>query len=105
MGVFSEYIRSLPDSRRSYHPMQSLAVIGKLRDEIIENDTISSFSENGPFGRLVKYNAKLLLLGADFNSVSMIHWVEEKYSVPYRYWKSFVGSYIDGGEERIQNVC
>ena len=30
MGVFSEYIRTLPDSMRSPHPMQSVSAIGPL---------------------------------------------------------------------------
>jgi len=95
MGVFSEFVRSHPQSKRSKHPMQSIAVIGAKTDFIIENDTESSFSPYGPFDRLKSLNAKVLLLGADFNSVSMIHLVEEKFEVPYRYWKTFEGTYID----------
>lgn len=95
MGVFSEYVRKCPQSKRSKHPMQSIAAVGYKTDFIIENDTKSSFSPNGPFDRLKALNGKILLLGADFNSVSMIHWVEEKYEVPYRYWKTFEGTYID----------
>jgi len=95
MGVFSEFVRNLPLAKRSYHPMQSIAVDGSHTDFIIENDTESSFSSDGPFDRLKALNGKILLLGADFNSVSMIHWVEEKYEVPYRYWKTFKGTYID----------
>lgn len=95
MGVFSEFVRTHPQAKRSKHPMQSIAVIGAKTDFIIDNDTESSFSPDGPFDRLKSLNAKILLLGADFNSVSMIHWVEEKYEVPYRYWKTFEGTYID----------
>lgn len=95
MGVFSEYVRKHPKAKRSKHPMQSIATVGSKTDFIIENDTESSFSPDGPFDRLNALNGKILLLGADFNSVSMIHWVEEKYEVPYRYWKTFKGTYID----------
>lgn len=95
MGVFSEFVRKYPQAKRSKHPMQSIAVVGSKTDFIIENDTESSFSPDGPFDRLKALNGKILLLGADFNSVSMIHWVEEKYEVPYRYWKTFEGTYID----------
>lgn len=95
MGVFSEFVRKHPQAKRSKHPMQSIAAVGAHSDFIIENDTESSFSPDGPFDRLKSLNGKILLLGADFNSVSMIHWVEEKYEVPYRYWKTFKGTYID----------
>jgi aminoglycoside N3'-acetyltransferase len=95
MGVFSEFVRKHQQAKRSKHPMQSIAVVGAHSDFIIEKDTESSFSPDGPFDRLKALNGKILLLGADFNSVSMIHWVEEKYEVPYRYWKTFEGIYID----------
>ncbi|MED7787520.1 AAC(3) family N-acetyltransferase [Francisella sp. 19X1-34] len=95
MGVFSEFVRNLPDAKRSTHPMQSVSAIGPQADFIVENDTGSSFSPGGAFDRIRELNGKVLLLGADFNSVSMIHWVEEKYEVPYRYWKAFKGLYLD----------
>lgn len=97
MGVFSEFVRKLSDAKRSYHPMQSIAVVGSQTDSIIENDTESAFSPMGPFDKLKDLNGKILLLGADFNSISMIHWVEEKLKVPYRYWKNFSGTYVDNG--------
>jgi len=95
MGVFSEYIRQLSESKRSFHPMQSVAVIGNNAEYIVESDTMSAFSDEGAFDRLLKLNAKVLLLGANINSVSMIHWVEERCNVPYRYWKTFKGKYVD----------
>ena len=95
MGVFSEFVRKQTHAKRSKHPIQSIAAVGYKSDFIIGEDTESSFSPNGPFDRLKALNGKILLLGADFNSVSMIHWVEEKYEVPYRYWKTFEGTYID----------
>ena len=98
MGVFSEYVRNLDGALRSHHPMQSISMIGEKKGYVIENDTESAFSKEGPFDRLLKLNSKILLLGADFNSVSMIHWVEEKNEVPYRYWKSFSGDYLDNGK-------
>ncbi len=95
MGVFSEYIRKLPESKRSFHPMQSITAVGEKAEFLNENDTVSAFSPEGPFDRLLALNTKVILLGTDLNSVSMIHWVEEKLKVPYRYWKSFSGIYVD----------
>lgn len=95
MGVFSEYVRKLPQAKRSQHAMQSISVVGAQSSYVIENDTESAFSPKGSFDKLREIDGKILLLGADFNSVSLIHWVEEKYEVPYRYWKTFTGSYID----------
>lgn len=95
MGAFSEYIRTLPQAKRSFNPMQSLSVIGKHADYLTENDTAAAFDPDSAFDRLVKLDAKLLLLGAGFEYNSVIHWLEQKQEVPYRYWKEFTGSYTD----------
>jgi aminoglycoside 3-N-acetyltransferase len=99
MGSFSEFVFSLKESIRSYHPMQSVSVTGRYADEITKHDTLSSFDENGPWVTMEKLNAKIVLLGSSFRSPSFIHLVEEREQVPYRYWKSFTGSYTDHGEE------
>lgn len=95
MGVFSEYIRNLDNSQRSFHPAQSIAAIGRHKDYIVENDTESAFGPHGPFDRLYNLNTKVILLGSSINSASVIHWVEEKQKVPYRFWKPFSGTYVD----------
>lgn len=99
MGVFSEYVRTRPDSVRTPHPMQSLALTGRRAKEIAAIDTKSAFSQDGIFGRLAELDATLLLVGAEFRAISVIHFAEEKFSVPYRYWKSFTAGYVDNGIE------
>lgn len=97
MGAFSEYVRKLPDTIRSTHPMQSLAINGAKAQYLTENDTPSAFSLEGAFDRMRHLNTKILLLGADFYYISMMHWIEEHLEVPYRYWKTFGGNYTDAG--------
>lgn len=93
MGAFSEFVRCFEGAIRSKHPMQSLAAIGPNAAEICSSDTLSSFSKDGPFSKLLGLNAYGLLLGAPMQSFSMVHLVEEKHKVPYRYYKSFTGEY------------
>lgn len=102
MGVLAEYIRRLPNSYRSSHPMQSVAAIGRLAEKICAPDTASSFNVGGPFSMMLDNNAKLLLIGASIQSVSLIHYAEERATVPYRYWKNFEGKYMDTSGERIK---
>jgi aminoglycoside N3'-acetyltransferase len=91
MGAFSEYIRLLPDSRRTLHPMQSLAVVGRFADDLAERDTLSAFDPGSAFEHILELDFKLLLLGADVQAVSMLHYSEQRAHVPYRYWKDFTG--------------
>jgi len=91
MGSFSEYVRQLPGAQRTPHPMQSLAIIGRYADELTGRDTPSAFDPGSAFERMFELDFKLLLLGADVQAVSMVHYSEQRASVPYRYWKDFTG--------------
>lgn len=93
MGAFSEFVRCFEGAIRSKHPMQSVAAIGPYATEICSSDTPSSFSKDGPFSKLLGLNAYGLLLGAPMQSFSMVHLIEERYRVPYRYYKDFTGEY------------
>lgn len=91
MGNLAEYIRTLPGALRSPHPMQSLAAIGRHAADIAGRDTPSAFDPGSGFARLLELDFKLLLLGADIQAVSMLHYCEQRAEVPYRYWKNFTG--------------
>jgi aminoglycoside 3-N-acetyltransferase len=91
MGTFSEYVRQLPGTRRTPHPMQSLGVVGRYAGDLAGRDTLSAFDPGSAFERMLELDFKLLLLGADIQAVSMLHYSEQRASVPYRYWKDFTG--------------
>jgi aminoglycoside 3-N-acetyltransferase len=97
MGAFSEFVRTQPGALRTPHPMQSLAVIGPYATDLASRDTPSAFDPGSSFERMLELDFKLLLLGADIQSVSMIHYCEQRAKVPYRYWKEF------GGPVRVKN--
>lgn len=94
MGAFSEYIRKLPGSRRSLHPMQSVACYGYSAEDLASRDTTSAFDPGSVYDRMLELDFKLLLLGADVQSVSMLHYSEQRARVPYRYWKEFTGQVL-----------
>lgn len=91
MGVFAEYVRQLPEARRTPHPMQSLAVIGRHADRMAVCDTLSAFDPGSPFDLMVQLGFKLLLLGASILYAAIVHYSEQRMRVPYRYWKTFQG--------------
>lgn len=91
MGTFSEYLRQLPEARRTAHPLQSLAAIGQQADELAALDTPGAFDAGSAFERLLAENYTILLLGADIQAVSLLHYSEQRARVPYRYWKEFTG--------------
>jgi aminoglycoside 3-N-acetyltransferase len=94
MGVFSEFVRQLSGTRRTPHPMQSLAVIGRFAGDLAGRDTPSAFDPGSAFERLVELDFGLLLLGADIQAVSIVHYSEQRARVPYRFWKDFSGQIL-----------
>jgi aminoglycoside 3-N-acetyltransferase len=97
MGVFSEYVRRQPEARRTPHPMQSVAVIGRRAADLAGRDTADAFDPGSAFERMLELGFKLLLLGADIQAVSMLHYSEQRRNVPYRYWKDFTSLYLADG--------
>jgi aminoglycoside 3-N-acetyltransferase len=98
MGVFSEYVRKLPGALRTSHPMQSFALIGKLAEEMSMRDSPSAFDPGSAVGLMIEKDFKILLLGADIQAVSIIHFSEQRLNVPYRYWKDFRGRIKSNGQ-------
>lgn len=91
MGAFSEFVRQRPNAMRTTHPMQCLALIGRHAADLVQSDTLSAFDDGSAFDRMVKLGFKLLLLGADIQAASIVHYSEQRANVPYRYWKDFSG--------------
>jgi len=98
MGVFSEFVRQHPDAQRTHHPMQSLALIGAQAEDLARRDTPSAFDDGSAFDAMQQKGFKLLLLGADVQAASIVHYSEQRAELPYRYWKDFKGNVRVAGE-------
>lgn len=74
IGVISELFRTIDGSHRSNHPQTSFAAVGALAEQITAIHALTpQFGKNSPIGQLYKLNAKVLLLGVDFDVCSSFH--------------------------------
>jgi len=81
---------------RTGHPIYSFAVIGARAREFKGVVNFSGYGADSPFGLLYRGGGKIAILDLpDQNSVTFYHFVEENLEVPYRYHKTFTGSYTD----------
>lgn len=94
VGAFSEYVRRLPEARRSRHPLQSLAAIGADADLLSRADTPGAFDSGSAFELTLDLDYNILLLGCDIQAVTLLHYSEQRAGVPYRYWKEFSGEIV-----------
>ena len=102
MGILNEYLRKRPGATRTLHPGQSLACIGRLAGQLASEDLdfASAWDKDGPIGVLEGNNAKTIMLGPPkWGTCSIIHYVEEELSVPYRFWKTYTGQYKAPGRD------
>jgi len=100
-GVFSEYIRCMPQALRSCHPIMSLTALGPMAEEICGGPHIDGLGYDSPWGRLHRKNAKLLTLGYGFqkDGMTFLHYVENLLSVPYQYNKIYNAPVFAYGKE------
>ncbi|MCG8608658.1 AAC(3) family N-acetyltransferase [bacterium] len=99
-GVLTEAFRQRPEAKRTvYPPYHSVAAIGRHADEISRIRSTTSFGKDSVFHWLFQKQAKHVLLGCSHaEGVTHLHWLEEMFEVPYRFWKSFHGQIRVDGE-------
>ena len=74
MGLISELFRTYPNVRRSGHPVSSVAAHGPQAQFLTEKVGLNNrFGPESPYGRLTKIGGKILLLGAPFETMSLLH--------------------------------
>lgn len=102
VGVLTEYVRTLPGVRRTTDPLFSCAVLGDLpgpwRERLLTVGDVDCFGPHSVFALLDEADAKLLFLGVDFELCTYVYRVEQRLGVPYRYFKDFRGTVVDGDE-------
>lgn len=79
MGLLTEIFRRMPDVIRSVHPTHSVAVWGRGARTIVADHHLAATpcGVGSPFARLLEQHGKILLLGAEMDSLTFFHTVEE----------------------------
>ncbi len=101
-GIFGEYVRQMPSSVRSLHPIFSVSALGYLAKELCADISPVAFGADSIFDRMTKRNAKVVCMGFDYYSghiVSLMHHVETMFAVPYYYNKLVTSRVFAKGNE------
>ena len=98
LGVFSEYIRTLPGARRRFHPYISHAAIGPLAGDIVDDCSRHAYGPETPKARLIDMDALAVSVGIHPRlTCSTVHHAEQAVGVPYRYTKEFMHPVVRDG--------
>jgi aminoglycoside 3-N-acetyltransferase len=77
MGRIAELFRTYPGTVRSNHPQVSFSANGKQAEYMMaEHPLTPQFGSGSPLGKLYELNAKVLLLGVDYDSCTSFHLAE-----------------------------
>ncbi|MEU1520280.1 AAC(3) family N-acetyltransferase [Streptomyces sp. NPDC005811] len=83
LGVIPETVRTWPGALRSAHPHTSFAALGPRAAEIVEGHAVDCrLGERSPLARLERLGARVLLLGAGYDSCTSFHLAEYRIPAP-----------------------
>ena len=83
VGVLAEVFRQVEDTHVSNHPEGRFGARGRLAADFVASVPWDDYYGPGsPLERLVKANGRVLRLGADTNTVTLIHYAEYLADVP-----------------------
>jgi aminoglycoside 3-N-acetyltransferase len=106
MGALTEAARLHEGAVRTGHPIYSFAAIGAQAGAFAAINNESGYGADSPFGMLRQMGGKIAVLDLDDqNSMTFYHHVEEMQGVPYRYFKTFMGEYVDQAGAPSMRAC
>lgn len=97
-GIFTEMLRKHPEAYRSNDPCISVAAIGKKAEELTQNIPENSYGPDSFFDRFYEADGVICNLNFDAGS-TFVHYVERSLNVPYRFDKTFNGTFRKGDRE------
>ena len=103
VGVLTEYFWKQLGVSRTTHPIFSVGIWGKNKERFL-NVGKDCFDDNSIFGKFHRANGKIVFFGAPFQSLTFLHYIEQKHGIPYRYIKTFKGK-IKKGNKIYDDEC
>jgi aminoglycoside 3-N-acetyltransferase len=108
-GALTEVFRTLPGTVRSLHPTHSVAARGRDAAKLVaDHERLTALGADSPFHRMAERDARILLIGCGFDSLSLIHtgevlanaWYRDQFCWQHAGWKPRARVAAPGGSVR-----
>jgi len=100
-GIFPEVVRTWPGAIRSDNPDAGVAAIGARSAWLCANHALSyGYGEGSPFAKLVAIDAKILMLGAPLDTITLLHHAEHMADLTGKHLKRYRRKVLIEGEAR-----
>lgn len=104
IGTIAETFRKSEGVCRNFHPQFSFCFWGKNASSLSQKYYMSdSLSENSPLGEILSRDGYILLLGTEFETISILHTAEYIAKVPYSNYKAFYG-YMEDSRQNVAEL-
>ncbi len=92
VGELGNFLNREYPENRTFDPVFSHIVFGRLKDKIFSCDIKEAFGKKSVFDLILNKNFKILCFCCSPASMTFIHFLEKKLNVSYRYDKNFKSS-------------
>jgi aminoglycoside 3-N-acetyltransferase len=105
-GVFAEILRTWPGAVRSLNPGASMAAIGAKAEWLCANHPLDyGYGPGSPLDKLTQVGGKILLLGSDWDQVTILHFAEHVAPLPGKRVVRRTYEILDqGGSRKSQQI-
>ncbi|WP_426165994.1 aminoglycoside 3-N-acetyltransferase [Sandarakinorhabdus sp. DWP1-3-1] len=96
-GVLPEFLRTTPGALRSANPGASITAIGARADWLTADHRLDyGFGPGTPLARLVEADARVLMLGAPLDTMTLMHHAEHLADIPDKVVRRYEVKLADG---------
>lgn len=82
-SILTEYLRTWPGACRSQHPDGSFAAVGAQAEWITSDHPLQyGYGPGSPLAKLCQAGGQVLLVGAPFDTITLLHYAEHLAKVP-----------------------
>lgn len=100
VGELGNFLIKYKSSNRTFEPVFSHIVFGKLKKELFSCDINEAFGDKSIFNYILNRDFKILCFCCSPATITFIHFIEKKVKVNYRYDKYFKSCNIIGNKRK-----